>query len=138
MMNARCNQLQNVQPDDKTQFRVRRRHLANKSVLKSENLGPTLGVIQTGSEKSTTSKRSNIPGKIYRMDTWRMEEIARTSAGILHKNVHTITGSSFENQQVLQTKPREQCFFVFCGYVNRERTQCALHMTSKCDSPPEI
>ena len=61
-------QLRNIQSDDKTQFRVRLRHLANKYVLKGETLGPTLGVIQTGSENQRNPNGSNNRGKIHRMD----------------------------------------------------------------------
>ena len=41
-------QVQKVQSDDKTQFRVRLHHLANRYALKRRNWRPTtLGVVQT-------------------------------------------------------------------------------------------
>ena len=40
-------QLKKVQSDDKTQFRVKLDHLANRYVLKKDKLGPTLGVRQS-------------------------------------------------------------------------------------------
>ena len=47
-------QLRKIQSDTKTQFRVRRHHLANKHVPKREIWGPTLGFIQTGSQNQRT------------------------------------------------------------------------------------
>ena len=53
-------QLQKVQSDVKTQYRVRVDHLrtANRYVLTREKLGPTLGVIQTGSHNQ---RKPNAP-----------------------------------------------------------------------------
>ena len=48
-------QLRKIQSDDKTQFRVRLHHPANRYVLKREKLGPTPGFIQTGSENQRTT-----------------------------------------------------------------------------------
>ena len=60
-------QLQNIQSDDKTQFPVRLHHLGNRYVLKRENETYSWSHPDWIS-KSAKSKRSNIRGKIYRMD----------------------------------------------------------------------
>ena len=95
--NDECEmQLQKVQSDDKTQFRVRLPHLANRSVLKRGIWGPTLGV-QTGS-KSQRNPNAPTLGERSIGQTVRVEEMARKSAWTLHKNVYTIPASYSENR----------------------------------------
>ena len=92
---GRQMQLQKAQSDDKIQFRVRLRHLATKYVLKKANLGPPLGVTQTGSE---TLRNPNAPTFGERSIEWtlRMEEKAERPVWTVHKNVYTFPGSYSE------------------------------------------
>ena len=89
-------QLQKIQPDDKTLFRVGLDHLANKYVPQRQKLGLTLGVMQTGSQNQRCPNAPFIRGFIE----WnlRVEEMARTSVWTLHKNAYKIPGSFSENR----------------------------------------
>ena len=56
-----------------------------------------------------------------------MEEKAWKAAWIPQRNVYKVSGSYSETRKkVLQTISREQCFFTFYNYVERERIHGGL------------
>ena len=136
MMNARC-----IYRKYSTSFRARLHHLANRYVLKRENLGPTLGVIQTGSATHRNAKAPTFEEISIEL-TLHMEEMARNSAWIFHKNVHTIPGSFFENQHKLFKPSPESNVSSPCMTTSKERafivdSEASLRMMSKSDVTPE-
>ena len=111
------------QSDDKTQYRVRRHHSSNMYVLKRDNLGPTFGVIQTGSQNQRTP---NAPTCEERSFEWTLsvEEETRKAAWISHKNVfRVVTGSYCDDRHNFFTpRPAKQCFFTSYNYVEWENS----------------
>ena len=81
-------ELWKTQSDDKTQYRVRLRHLADKNVLERDKLGPTLGVIQIGFQNQ---RNPNGPISEEQSIEWSlsMEEKARRSAWIFAQKTCT-------------------------------------------------
>ena len=86
-------QLRKIQSDDKTQYRVRLHHIANKYVLK---MGLTLGVIQTGSQNQRNPNAPKFEARSIE-GTLSMEEKARGASWVLHKSVYKFPGSYSEN-----------------------------------------
>ena len=90
-------------------------------VLKRENSGLTLGVIQTGSQNQ---RNPNAPTfeESFVESILNMEKV-RTAARVLHTNVYKVPGSCCgESTYVLENKSREQCFFTFYNYVEIENS----------------
>ena len=78
-------QRREFQSEDKTQYRVRLNHLADKYVLKRRKWRHTLGVIQTGSQ---TSPKPNAPTFEQGSIQWTSSmDRTRNAAWILHKSV---------------------------------------------------
>ena len=102
-----------MQSNDKTQFRVRLRHLANKFVLKGKNWDLHLESSRQDLKVGEIQTLQHFEDKSIEW-TLSMEEIVRKAAWILHKSVYTIPGLIVqESKHVLHTKSREQCFFTF-------------------------
>ena len=82
----RQKQMRKIQSDDKTQYRVRFYHFAKKSVVKREN-GTNTWSHPDRISKSAKSKRSNIRGKIYRMDFEHGRQSKDSSSGFRQESV---------------------------------------------------
>ena len=117
--------LRNLQSQDKTQFRLRQNHLANRYVLKRENLGPTLGVTQTGCKNQ---RNPNVP---------TLREMAKKSAWILHKNVYKIPGLYPENQHRLFKPSHANNVSSRPMRTPKVDSRVSLHMMSKSDLTPQ-
>ena len=106
MMNDRC------QSNDKTKFRVRLRHLANKYVLRRK-IGIFTWSHPDRISKSAKSRPSNIRRKINRMDFKYGRNSQKNSLDFSQERVHKSWLIFQESKHVLHTKSREQCFFTF-------------------------
>ena len=84
-------QLLKIMSYDKTHFRVRLQVCSEKG-----KLGPALGVIQAGSQSQRHPNAPTFEDRSIER-TSRMEEMARTSAWVLHHNVYTAPVSYSEN-----------------------------------------
>ena len=134
-------QILKIQSEDKTQYRVRLHHVANKYVLEGE-IGTYTWSHPDWISKSTKPKRSDIREKIYRMD-FEHGRKARKAAYILHKNVYTVPVSYSENRNRFFTpSPADSFFFTLSNFIERERIQWtrelpSFHMMSYSDSTPK-
>ena len=127
----RLMQLRQIQSDDKTQFRVRLHHLANRYVLKRETLGPTLGLSQTGSQNQGSP---NDPTEEERSieRTLSMEGKARTAARIC-TNAHKIPGSCSENRHwFFKLSPASNVSSLSIT-TSIEKINCGLGSFTSCD-----
>ena len=97
VMKGQFQEKRKIPSDDKTQHRVRLHHFAEITFSKG-NLGPTLGVIQTGSQNK---RNPNSPTFEERCIEWTlsMEENSRKTASLVHK-----TCTRFQVQRVLVEK----------------------------------
>ena len=101
-------QIRKNQSDDKTQYRVRLHHLANRDVKKKKKRKTETYTWSYPHwiSKSTDSKRFKIRRKIYRMDSEHGTK-KKKAAGIFHQNMHTGPGSySEKRQEVPRTESR--------------------------------
>ena len=120
---------------------MRHHHLANKYVHIRETKGPTLGVIQTGSQNQ---RNPNAPRFEERSIEWTlsMEEEARKTSWIFRKNVCKVPGSCSEKRnKFFKTSPasnvsspsittsKEIKFIVGSG--------ASLHIKSESELTPE-
>ena len=103
--------LHKVQSDDKTQFRVRLRYLPNKYVL---GCSPPHLI-----SKSAKSKRSNIRGKIHRMD------LAQCQFHILSIDISS------------SNRVSRAMFLHLLRQLRRERTHCGLKSITSYDTTEE-
>ena len=135
-MNVRCNYerfSRMTRPNSEWDLH----HLGNKYVLKRENLGFAVGVIQTGSQNP---RNPNVPTFDERSIEWTlsMKEIARKAAWIFHKKVYRVSGSYNEDRNKFfkpsstsnvsspsKTTSKKRDFIVHSG--------ASLHMMSKTD-----
>ena len=106
------NDDEQMQSNDKTQFRVRLRHLATKYVLKKK-IGIFTWSHPDRISKSAKSRPSNIRRKINRMDFKYGRNSQKISLDFAQERVHNSWLIFQESKHVLHTKSRWQCFFTF-------------------------
>ena len=84
--------IRKILSDDKTQYSSYEHIRAQR-----KKVGPTLGVIQTGSQNQRHPNSPTFEERSFEC-TLSMEEIARTATWILDKNVYKASGSYSENR----------------------------------------